>query len=170
MTRVHADIEVASAATPAEVDEARGLFQEYAAAVGIDLEFQGFAQELRDLPGAYVPPQGCLLLARVGRRLAGCVAVRPLNDDCCELKRLYVRPEFRGAGAGRALAVAAIERARSGGYTRMRLDTIPSMTAARALYSKLGFLQVEPYRFNPVSGTSFMELALDQPAGGAALP
>jgi ribosomal protein S18 acetylase RimI-like enzyme len=162
MTHASPRVELAPVGAPADLAAARELLSEYAAALDIDLEFQDFERELRELPGEYAPPGGRLLLARVGDRIAGCVAVRPFEPGCCELKRLYVRREFRGAGTGRALAEAAIEEARSAGYVRMRLDTIPSMRAARALYRKLGFREVAPYRFNPIPGTAFMELRLDE--------
>jgi ribosomal protein S18 acetylase RimI-like enzyme len=138
----------------------RALFGEYAASLGFDLSFQGFERELRELPGDYAPPRGGLLVARAGGEPAGCAALRPLDGETCEMKRLYVRPEFRGAGVGRALAEAVVEAARRAGYRRMRLDTVPSMQAARALYRTIGFREIEPYRFNPVPGTAFMELDL----------
>jgi ribosomal protein S18 acetylase RimI-like enzyme len=144
----------------AELEEARRLVEEYVESLGIDLGFQQIEQELGEFPGAYGPPEGTLLLAYAGGEAAGCVAVRSLEGDCCEMKRLYVRPAFRGRGLGRALAAAALEAARQLGYGRMRLDTLPEMEAARELYRRLGFKEIAPYRFNPTPGTAFMEREL----------
>lgn len=151
---------VVAADTPERIAETRILFEEYASSLGIDLGFQGFADELAGLPGAYVPPRGGLWLAFAGARAAGCVAVRPLSGDVCEMKRLYVRPDARVSGLGRTLASVAIAFARSAGYRAMRLDTLPSMAAAQALYRSLGFSDIPPYRHNPVPGTTYMELVL----------
>ena len=143
-----------------DLTSARHLLIEYAESLDFDLDFQGFDQELANLPGGYAPPKGYLLLAEYEGQLAGCVALRGLSQNMCEMKRLYVRPEFRGLGIGRALAQFVIEQARTIGYTYMRLDTAPSMQAARALYLSLGFRQISPYRYNPIEGAVFMELEL----------
>jgi putative acetyltransferase len=141
---------------PADLDEVRALFREYAASLPFALDFQDFEQELAELPGAYAPPRGVLLLARD----AGCVALRPIDATVCELKRLYVRPSARGTGLGRRLVEAIVNDARALGYSRMRLDTTPSMTAAQSLYEQLGFREIPPYRPNPVPGARFLELDL----------
>jgi ribosomal protein S18 acetylase RimI-like enzyme len=138
----------------------KSLVEEYAQSLGFDLCFQDFEEELANLPGDYAPPDGCLLLATYRDKVAGCVAMRKSSDGICEMKRLYVRPDFRGLKIGRALAEAVIDEARKIGYTRMRLDTVPSMNVARALYVSLGFGEISAYRYNPIEGTVFMELTL----------
>jgi ribosomal protein S18 acetylase RimI-like enzyme len=138
----------------------RSLFREYAGSLEVDLAFQDFDRELAGLPGGYAPPGGRLLLALEGDEPAGCVALRELEPDVAELKRLYVRTAFRGSGWGRRLAERAIEEARSAGYRHLRLDTLPSMAGARRLYGTLGFREIPPYRHNPVPGTAFLELDL----------
>ena len=150
---------ITPAHSPGDVALVADLFREYAASLGVDLGFQHFDVELASLPGEYAPPRGTLLLARC-QHPAGCVALRPMDSATCEMKRLYVRPEFRGLGIGDALAQQVITAARDIGYARMRLDTLPTMGAARAMYARLGFREIPPYRFNPVDGTAFLELLL----------
>jgi ribosomal protein S18 acetylase RimI-like enzyme len=137
------------------------LFREYAASLEVDLEFQDFARELAKLPGEYVEGSGgALLLAWQEGSCCGCVALRAFDEGRCEMKRLYVRQSARGLGLGRRLAEASVERARAFGYRRMLLDTLPSMREAQELYRRLGFVETAPYRFNPVPGTTFLELEL----------
>jgi ribosomal protein S18 acetylase RimI-like enzyme len=143
-----------------ELPAVRGLFQAYAASLEVDLGFQDFDRELRELPGDYAPPAGRILLALDGDEPAGCVALRPYEPEVCEMKRLYVRPAFQGSGLGRRLAEAIVEAGRDAGYRVMRLDTLPSMQAARGLYRSLGFEEIEAYRHNPVHGTTYFELDL----------
>ena len=148
-----------------DIDEARALFKEYGASLGFILCFQSFDQELASLPGDYAPPAGRLLLAgwveADEEQLAGCVALHRLEDGMCEMKRLYVRPEFRGKGIGQALANAVVEDGREIGYRRMRLDTVPSvMGNAVALYRSMGFREIPAYRVNPIAGAIYMELDL----------
>lgn len=138
----------------------RTLFEEYAASLNFDLCFQNFDEELANLPGEYSPPQGCIFLALQDGEPAGCVTLHRLDDGICEMKRLYVRPPFRALGIGKVLAEAIIAEARRKGYKKMCLDTVPSMLEAQALYESLGFQDIEPYRYNPVCGTRFMELTL----------
>ena len=144
----------------ADLEMVRKLFVEYAESLGFSLCFQGFDKELAALPGDYMPPRGNLLLAKQDNKAAGCVAVRPLDDERCEMKRLYVRPEFQGAGLGRRLAERAIDFARSCGYRSMMLDTLPAMREARALYQKLGFKRCAPYYDNSRIGSDCFELVL----------
>ena len=141
--------------------QARELFLEYAQSLGMNLCFQNFEQELADLPGSYAPPDGRLLLAEHAVQLAGCVALHKWEDGICEMKRLYLRPAFRGKGLGRLLAEAIIAEARTIGYQRMRLDTIePIMKDAVQMYRRLGFREIEAYRANPIVGAMYMELPL----------
>ncbi len=152
---------IVQAQSPEDVDRARELFEEYAAWLGINLCFQNFEKELAELPGEYVPPTGRLFLAFDGDQISGCVALRGLGDGACEIKRLYVRPEFRGKGLGRELTEAVIDAAREIGYDRTRLDTLPGkMDTAIAMYRSLGFREIEAYYHNPVAGATFMELSL----------
>jgi len=152
---------VLALATSAEnIREVRGLFEEYAGSLEFSLGFQGFDRELADLPGAYAPPTGRLLLARVGGVAAWCVGLRRIGEGVCEMKRLFVRSPHHGTGLGRRLATAVIEEARRAGYATMKLDTLPSMKAAIALYESLGFRETVPYTHNPIEGARFMELIL----------
>jgi ribosomal protein S18 acetylase RimI-like enzyme len=153
-------LQLADVSAPADIEQVRGLFREYERQLGIDLCFQNFEQELATLPGDYAPPGGRLVLGHVGDEVAGCVALRRIDAECCEMKRLYLRPQFRGGGRGRRLAMDCIDAARRLGYARMRLDTLPVMQEAIALYRSLGFHEIAPYRANPVVGTLYMELDL----------
>jgi putative acetyltransferase len=147
--------------SPAQVAQARELFQEYEKSLGVNLCFQNFEQELAGLPGHYAPPDGRLLLAEYEAQLAGCVALHKWETGICEMKRLYLRPAFRGKGLGRALAETIIAEAREIGYQHMRLDTIePIMKDAVEMYRKLGFREIAPYRPNPIAGAMYMELQL----------
>jgi putative acetyltransferase len=149
----------------AELPTIRAMFREYADSMGLDLEFQNFSEELADLPSKYASPSGCILLARVDGEPAGCVAMRPLGDGVCEMKRLYVRPAYRGLKLGRRLAERMIQEARDLGYERIRLDTIASrMGDAVALYRTLGFRLISPYCESPFPDALFMELSLDRDA------
>ena len=144
-----------------QISQARELFLEYAQSLGFSLCFQGFDKELAELPGDYAPPEGRLLLAEYDGQLAACVALHKLESGICEMKRLYLRPHFRGRGLGRALAEHIIAEARQIGYRRMRLDTVePVMKDAVAMYRKLGFRDIAPYRSNPIAGAMYMELEL----------
>ena len=139
---------------------ARELVEEYVASLNLDLAFQDIAHELAHLSEEYSPPHGAFLLAEEVGGYPGCVGVRRFEDGVGEIKRLYIKPEARGRGLGRLLAQAAIDAGRRLGYRKLRLDTLPSMRAAHALYTSLGFQPIAPYRFNPVAGTAFLELAL----------
>ena len=147
--------------SPTQIAQARELFLEYAQSLGFSLCFQNFDKELAELPGDYAPPEGRLLLAECENQLAACVALHKLEPGICEMKRLYLRPTFRGKGIGRALAQRIIAEARQIGYHRMRLDTVePVMKDAVAMYRKLGFKEIAPYRPNPIAGAMYMELEL----------
>jgi putative acetyltransferase len=143
-----------------DLRQVKKMFEDYASALGISLDFQDFDQELANLPGDYSPPDGSLLIAYWEGEVAGCVALRKFANGICEMKRLYTKTQFRGLGIGRALCEAIIVRARRIGYERMRLDTLPSMETARGLYASLGFTEIEPYRYNPIEDARFMELVL----------
>jgi len=146
-----------------DIEEVRHLFREYADSLGIKLDFQNFEAELARLPGDYCAPKGCILIALLDGQTVGCVALREFGERVCEMKRLYVRPKFQGLKIGRALAESIIEMAKTLRYRKMRLDTLPSMKSAHSLYASLGFREIPPYRYNPVQGTSFMELTLTEP-------
>jgi putative acetyltransferase len=151
----------AQAESPRQIAQARELFLEYAQSLGFSLCFQNFDQELAGLPGDYAPPEGRLLLAECEGQLAACVALHKLDRGVCEMKRLYLRPQFRGKGLGRAVAERTIAEARQIGYERMRLDTVePVMKDAVEMYRKLGFKEIAPYRPNPIAGAMYMELEL----------
>lgn len=151
---------ITPAASPQEIEALRALFREYAASLPYDLGYQGFEAELAALPGSYAEPRGCLLLGRDSKESAGCVALRPFDDDRCEMKRLYVRPRFQGRGHGRALAERVIAEANTRNYRSMLLDTLASMTSAIRLYESLGFVRRDAYYKTPIAETVFMELAL----------
>ena len=153
-------IQIISAHTEVHYQSARILFVQYADTLGFDLEFQGFSRELATLPGSYAPPRGCILLAEFNTNFVGCAALRPLENKICEMKRLFVVPEYRGRDIGRNLACSVIDRARKIGYAKMRLDTIESMKAANKLYLSLNFRTIQAYCYNPLENTNYMELAL----------
>jgi putative acetyltransferase len=163
---------IEQASSTSQIQLARELIREYADSLGVNLDFQDFERELRDLPAVYSPPAGRLLLAyqsvEGAEQAAGCGALRPLTPEICEMKRLYVRPHFRGCGIGRALADALIAAAKQIGYCAMRLDTLPRMTEAHALYGEMGFREIAAYRHNPVAGTRFLELELSSYRIGSA--
>lgn len=155
----HATLIAASSAE--QVEQVRTLFLEYAASLSFSLCFQSFDDEVKNLPGSYAPPDGCLFLLLHDGRAAGCVALRKLDKHICEMKRLYVRPEARGHGYGRVLTERVIAAAREVGYERMRLDTVASsMQDAVELYRRMGFRDIPPYRANPIEGALYLELSL----------
>ncbi|MBA2965608.1 GNAT family N-acetyltransferase [Ramlibacter sp. MAH-25] len=162
-----AELPVIDLVTPRSSDElqaTRAIFLEYAAALGVDLCFQGFDEELATLPGEYAAPRGALLLALVDGGVAGCCALRPLDSSdypiAAEMKRLYVRKAFRGFGLGRQLVEATLDAARAAGYASVLLDTLDDMEAARALYEDLGFEPIEPYYHNPIPGAHYLKVDL----------
>jgi ribosomal protein S18 acetylase RimI-like enzyme len=158
------DIVLRWAQGPDDIEAVRALFLDYQADLGIDLCFQGFAAELDELPGVYAPPNGAIALALVGGSPAGCCAFRPLEGsdhlNACEMKRLFVRPAFRGFGLGRQLVDLSLSEARLAGYTNMLLDTLTDMEAARALYQEAGFYEVAPYYHNPIAGAHYLKVEL----------
>ncbi|MFM0506968.1 GNAT family N-acetyltransferase [Paraburkholderia sp. RL17-373-BIF-A] len=156
-------IQITTAQFPQQLEAVRAIFREYAESLGIDLSFQNFESELADLPGKFAAPRGRVLLAHNDEELVGCVAMRPLDDTTCEMKRLYVRPAGRGLQAGRQLATRICDIARDAGYHRMRLDSLPTMRAALELYASLGFERIPAYVFNPIAGAVFLELNLIHP-------
>jgi putative acetyltransferase len=157
-------IRLLEAGTAVQFEAARSLIEEYAAQIGalmgVDLAFQNITAELNQLPDLYGPPSGCLLLASRDDEWVGCCALRRFSDGVCEMKRLYVKPQLRGANLGRQLTERLVTKARGLGYRRMVLDTLEDMTAARTLYRSLGFRETKPYYFNPMAGVSYMELIL----------
>ena len=157
-------IEITTPRELEELDALRAILREYAVALGVDLCFQGFDAELANLPGAYIAPRGALLTALCDGTLAGCSALRPLDNvdypNACEMKRLFVRSKFRGLGIGRLLAEAILDAARQVGYTYLLLDTLSEMETARALYQDLGFEEVPPYYHNPISGSHYLKARL----------
>ncbi len=157
-------IVLVSPKSPAQIDAARLIFQEYAVGLGIDLCFQNFEAELMALPGEYVEPQGALLLAMVDSKLAGCCAMRPLAlsdyPNACEMKRLYVRQLYRRLGLGRQLAEAILDAAKVAGYDHLLLDTLSEMETARALYQDLKFTEIAPYYHNPIAGAHYLKVDL----------
>lgn len=157
----HPSLQFLQAESPSQIAEARELFFEYAQSLGFSLCFQNFDKEVANLPGDYAPPKGRLLLAEYEFQLAGCVALHPLGAGICEMKRLYLRPPFRGKGLGRALADRIISEACQIGYQHMRLDTVePVMKDAVFMYRKIGFREISPYCSNPIAGALYMELLL----------
>ncbi len=158
------NIQLITPGMPEQLQATRLIFGEYAAQLGIDLQFQNFDAELADLPGDYAAPQGSLLLALVDGEIAGCCAMRPLSSvdypNACEMKRLYVRKAFRRFGLGRQLAEAILDAARIAGYRHLLLDTLSDMESARALYEDLGFEDIPPYYHNPIAGAHYLKVDL----------
>jgi ribosomal protein S18 acetylase RimI-like enzyme len=156
------EIDLIEAITPAQIDDIRLLFLEYARSLDFNLCFQDFDAELEALPGKYAPPDGALILARVNGQSAGCIALRKIEDGVCEMKRLYVRDEYRGLKIGRLLIARIIEEAEIRNYQSIRLDTAPDMKAAQSLYESFGFRDIEPYIYNPLPGARYMERVLER--------
>lgn len=159
------EIELFTPATADELEAVRSIFREYASTLSVNLDFQDFQSELAHLPGDYAPPRGGLLLARVAGALAGCCALRPMDNsdypNAAEMKRLFVRKAFRGFGLGRQLTEAILDEARRAGYSSVLLDTLDEMEAARALYEDLGFEEIPPYYHNPHAGAHYLKVDLD---------
>ena len=153
---------------PADLETVVDIFREYVTSPTVDLGFQDYEQEFATLPGAYAPPDGCLLLARAGDAVVGCAALRRVDALCAEMKRVYLRPAARGTGLGRRLVTAVLAEARRLGYQRVCLDVLPEFTAAQALYRSLGFAPAPPVSFNPVPGTQFLALTLNENPGSPA--
>lgn len=158
--RLITDMHMIRKALAGDLEVVRSLFLEYQAQLGIDLCFQGFHQELADLPGCYDEPRGAIFIACIEARTVGCVGVRPLSATLSELKRLYVKDEFKGRGLGKLLCNAAIEFAGTAGYSSLVLDTLPQMMAAKRIYRQMGFMQTAPYYSSPLSGTEYYRIAL----------
>ena len=160
----HSQVVLCSPASQSELEAVRALFLEYAEALAVDLCFQNFDAELHGLPGEYAGPRGALLVAKVDGVFAGCCAIRPLDSadyaNACEMKRLYVRPAFRGLGLGRKLAEGILELAQQADYACVLLDTLDDMESARALYEDLGFEPIPPYYFNPIAGAHYLKVTL----------
>lgn len=154
------DIEYTYVSNGEHLNEIKQLFLEYVQSLQVDLAFQDFSKEFETLPGKYSHPDGALILALVGGMAAGCVALRKLSEETCEMKRLFVRESFQGLGIGRQLVNRVIEEARRLGYSYMRLDTLPTMKKAQEMYVALGFYDIDAYVFNPIEGTRYMELKL----------
>ncbi len=151
---------IIQATTEEQIKRAGELFIEYAKSLDFELCFQNFNKEVAELPGAYSPPEGRLFLAEIDGEIAGCIALRKLENEICEMKRLYVKPQFRGHNIGKELVLKLIDEAKGIGYKKMRLDTVPAMQTAQKLYKSIGFKEIEPYRLNPVPGAVYMELEL----------
>ncbi|MFM0207543.1 GNAT family N-acetyltransferase [Paraburkholderia sediminicola] len=160
-------VEIYPARFPEQLEVVRAIFREYAESLSIDLSFQNFESELAELPGKFAAPRGRVLLVLSNEEVVGCVAMRPLDELTCEMKRLYIRPSGRGQQVGRQLATLICRIAREAGYTRIRLDTLPDMQAAQQLYISLGFKPIPAYVFNPIAGTIFMERDLTRPENPA---
>jgi predicted N-acetyltransferase YhbS len=153
-------LEIKQVSTKEQINTARRIFKEYEKYIGVDLKFQNFKKELENLKSEYSPPKGCILLAFFDGDIVGCVALREFKSQICEMKRLYVKNEFRGKGIGKTLVELVIQKAKEVGYSHMRLDTLSFMKEAIALYYRFGFKEIKPYRYNPIPGAQFFELNL----------